>query len=66
VAYVGEKVQPVFCLLHVDLADDLATAVAQGERRAEAWLRGIGAAPALFLVAENFANLNTLQELRGR
>ncbi len=66
VAYVGEKVQPVFCLLHVDLADDLATAVAQGERRAEAWLRGIGAAPALFLVAENFANLNTLQDLRGR
>jgi molybdenum cofactor guanylyltransferase len=66
VAYVGEKVQPVFCLLHVDLADDLATAVAHGERRAEAWLRGIGAAPALFLVAENFANLNTLQDLRGR
>jgi molybdenum cofactor guanylyltransferase len=66
VAYVGDTIQPVFCLLHVDLADDLATALAHGERRAEAWLRGIGAAPALFLLAENFANLNTLQELRGR
>jgi molybdenum cofactor guanylyltransferase len=66
VAYVGELIQPVFCLLHVDLGDDLAAALAHGERRAEAWLRGIGAAPALFLVAESFANFNTLQDLRGR
>jgi molybdenum cofactor guanylyltransferase len=66
VAYVGEVMQPVFCLLHVDLTDDLAAALAHGERRAEAWLRGIGAAPALFLLAESFANLNTLQDLRGR
>lgn len=66
VAYVGDAIQPVFCLLHVDLADDLATALAHGERRAEAWLRGVGAAPALFLLAENFANFNTLQEVRRR
>jgi molybdenum cofactor guanylyltransferase len=66
VAYVGDQIQPVFCLLHVSVTEDLANALAHGERRAEAWLRGIGAAPALFLLAENFANLNTLQELRAR
>jgi len=66
VAYAGEHIQPVFCLLHVSLAEDLAGALAHGERRTAAWLRGIGAAPALFLLAENFANLNTLQELRAR
>jgi len=66
VAYVGETIEPMFCLLHVDLADDLATALAHGERRAEAWLRGVGAAPALFLSPDAFANLNTLRELRAR
>jgi molybdopterin-guanine dinucleotide biosynthesis protein A len=63
VVRVGERIEPLFCLLHVDLADDLAAALAHGERRAEAWLRGVGAAPTLFLVAESFANLNTLQDL---
>jgi len=65
-ACVGDRVEPVFCLLHVDLADDLAAALVNGERRAEAWLRGIGAAPAAFLQTDSFANLNTLQELRAR
>jgi molybdenum cofactor guanylyltransferase len=66
VAYVGETMEPMFCLLHADLSAELAAALEHGERRAEAWLRGIGAAPALFLVPDGFANLNTLQELRGR
>jgi len=66
VAYVGDTIEPMFCLLHTDLAEDLATSLAHGERRAEVWLRGIGAAPAVFPLAENFANLNTLQELRAR
>jgi molybdenum cofactor guanylyltransferase len=66
VAYVGDRIEPVFCLLHVDLTDDLAAALAHGERRAEAWLRGVGAAPALFVLPEQFANLNTLQDLRSR
>lgn len=65
VAFLGETIEPMFCLLHVELADELATALAHGERRAEAWLRGIGAAPALFLDAAAFANLNTPQELRA-
>lgn len=66
VAHVGDKMEPVFCLLHVDLVDDLAAALANGERRTESWLRSVGAAPAVFLVAETFANFNTLQELRAR
>lgn len=65
-ASVGDRAEPVFCLLHVGLADDLAAALANGERRAETWLRGIGAAPAVFLQPQDFANLNTLQELRAR
>lgn len=65
-AFVGDRAEPVFCLLHTDLADDLAAALANGERRAEAWLRGVGAAPAVFMQAESFANFNTLQQLRAR
>jgi molybdenum cofactor guanylyltransferase len=65
-ASVGDRAEPVFCLVHIDLADELAAALANGERRAEAWLRSIGAAPAVFLHPEQFANLNTLQELRAR
>jgi molybdopterin-guanine dinucleotide biosynthesis protein A len=66
VAYVGELIEPLFCLLHTDLADDLAQSLAHGERRAEIWLRSVGAAPAVFALPEQFANLNTLQELRAR
>lgn len=66
VACVGDRMEPVFCLLHADLADDLAALLAHGERRTESWLRSVGAAPAVFLVPESFANLNTLQELRAR
>jgi len=65
-ASVGDRAEPVFCLVHVDLSGDLSAALKNGERRAEAWLRGVGAAPAVFLQAEQFANLNTLQELRAR
>ncbi len=66
VAYAGESIEPLFCLLHTELADDLAESLAHGERRPELWLRGIRAAPAVFLLHESFANLNTLQELRAR
>jgi molybdopterin-guanine dinucleotide biosynthesis protein A len=66
VAHVGATVEPLFCLLSTDLVEDLATSLKHGERRAEAWLRGIGAAPAVFPLAENFINLNSLQELRAR
>lgn len=66
VAYVGDRIEPTFCLLHADLAEDLAAALAHGERRVEAWLRAVGAAPALFFTADAFANLNTPQDLLAR
>jgi molybdenum cofactor guanylyltransferase len=66
VAHANARIEPVFCLLHADLAADLAAALAHGERRAEAWLRGIGAAPAVFAAPQAFFNLNTLQDLRSR
>lgn len=65
-ASVGERAEPVFCLLHQELAEDLSAALRNGERRTETWLRSVGAAPAVFLQVEQFANLNTLQELRAR
>ena len=66
VAYLGQFMEPMFCLLHVDLAEDLAQAVTHGERKAEAWLRGMGAAQAEFLHAEPFANLNSMEDVQAR
>lgn len=65
-ACVGNRIEPMFCLLHIGLADDLAQTLAQGERRAETWLRRIGAVPAAFKHDAAFANFNTLQQLRAR
>jgi molybdopterin-guanine dinucleotide biosynthesis protein A len=62
-ACVGDRAEPVFCLLRADLAEDLAAALADGERRTGAWLRSVGAAPAVFMQAASFANFNTLQAL---
>ena len=59
--------QPVFCLIHRDLADDLASFLARGERKIDRWTDAHQAAMVDF-EAENappfaFANINTLQEL---
>jgi molybdopterin-guanine dinucleotide biosynthesis protein A len=66
VAFVHDRIEPMFCLLHVDLTVDLEHALQQGERRAAYWLRGIGAAPAEFLDPVAFANVNTPADLRAR
>ncbi len=65
VACTGDAIEPVFCLLQTNLAGDLAAALAHGERRVEAWLRGIGAASAVFPRGEDFANFNTRQDVRA-
>jgi molybdenum cofactor guanylyltransferase len=62
-ASVGGRAEPLFCLLRVALAADLAAALARGERSAVAWLRGAGAVPVAFADPDEFANLNTPQEL---
>lgn len=64
-AYVGERMEPMFCLLHVDLVDELAQALGHGQRCAEAWLRGVGAAPAEFLHSPAFTNVNSIDDLRA-
>jgi molybdenum cofactor guanylyltransferase len=64
-AYLGDRLEPLFCLLHADRADELASALRHGERRAESWMRANSAAPAPFFAPDAFANLNTLQELRA-
>lgn len=56
--------QPVFALMHRDLAGDLAAYLAGGERRIDAWLRGHGAVQVPFDDAEAFVNVNTADELR--
>ncbi|MGL5947669.1 MAG: molybdenum cofactor guanylyltransferase MobA [Aeromonas sp.] len=41
IAHDGERLQPVIALLHRALADDLAAALAAGERRIDRWYAGI-------------------------
>lgn len=58
--------QPVFCLVQAALHDDLRAFIAAGGRRAGEWLRGHGAARALFDGPgeyEAFFNANTLDDL---
>jgi molybdopterin-guanine dinucleotide biosynthesis protein A len=59
--------QPVFCLIHRDLADDLAAYLARGERKIDRWTDTHQAAMVDFELynapALAFANINTLQEL---
>jgi len=55
--------QPVFLLVHTSLRENLATALAQGERRARRWAAHHGAAVALFDEVLSFANANTAEDL---
>lgn len=59
--------QPVFCLLHRSLADDLALWLQEGERKVGAWLSRHPLGEAVFDRPEDqptdFANVNTPAEL---
>ena len=59
----GGRTQPLFALLHTGLREPLAAALAQGERRVEAWMRSQGARCVGFESTEAFRNLNTRAEL---
>ncbi len=62
----GERqLQPVFCLLHVDLKASLGAQVASGRCRADRWMLEQRAVVVLFDDADAFFNANTLQDLRG-
>lgn len=57
------RVQPVFCLVHRDLSDDLQAALARGERRIGAWLMRHRAVPVAWDEAAAFGNANTVEDL---
>lgn len=63
-ARTADGLQPVFCLLRKDLAEDLARALRAGVRKTETWLAAVGAASVAFDDAAAFANLNTLDDLK--
>lgn len=54
---------PVFALLHRSLANDLAQALAGGERRVRAWLARHNAVQVRFDDERPFYNINTLDDL---
>ncbi len=61
----GRRLEPVCCLLSTALADELARALAEGQRKVERWVAA-HATPVSFDRPEDataFANFNTLPEL---
>jgi molybdopterin molybdotransferase len=56
--------EPVFCLLHRSLRDDLAAYLREGGRKIDAWLDRVGCAEAVFDDGAAFFNANSLDELR--
>jgi len=64
VARTMDGAQPVFCLLHRGLADQLARRMRNGDRKTGDWLRAVGAIEVLFDDASAFANFNTPDDLR--
>lgn len=63
-AVAGGRTHPVFCLCRTSLLPRLATDLADGMRRFQAWAEAVGAQPVSFDdVPEAFANFNTLADL---
>ncbi len=69
VAWSGGKPQPVFCLVHRDLAGSLQAFLGRGERRAQEWLASVGALRVDFdrpgLDDDAFFNVHTPEDLRA-
>jgi len=65
VARTGDGLQPVWCLLHRDLADSVESYLAAGGRRVAAWLASEAALVVDFEDTGAFLNLNTQAELRA-
>jgi len=55
---IDDRLQPVFALVSTQLTDDLAKAIATGERAIHRWLESIGVLPVDFDDARAFANIN--------
>jgi molybdopterin-guanine dinucleotide biosynthesis protein A len=57
--------QPVFCLMRVELRDDLARFLAEGGRKVGAWIERHTAMVVPFENVGGFVNVNTLDDLAG-
>lgn len=57
--------EPVFSLMHRDLAPSLGEALARGEGRIVGWAMSVGCAEVLFDDASAFANINTPEDLQA-
>lgn len=60
----GVQLQPVFCLMAVDLKNSLLDFIASGQRQVERWLALQRCATVVFDDAADFTNANTAQELQ--
>ena len=58
VASVAQHVEPLFCLLRRDLADDANHALRAGERSVAHWLGAVAATHVAFADAQAFVNVN--------
>lgn len=66
VAYDGQRLQPVFCLIPSRLQDDLAEYLARGDRKIDRWFAQYKLAVVDFSdQAESFANFNTPDDISG-
>ena len=59
-ARVNNRLQPVFALVKTDSADDLASAIATGERAMHRWLESLAVVAVDFDDAQAFANVNQI------
>ena len=64
VARTGDQPHPVFALVQRSLESNLATFLASGRRRIDAWYAPLRVAQVDFIDAHAFVNLNTAEELR--
>lgn len=65
VAWVGGRVEPLYCLLATNLWLTLDRAIADGERSPRCWLESIATTQVPMPEAAAFANINTLQQLEA-
>jgi molybdenum cofactor guanylyltransferase len=58
-----ERMEPMFCLLHVSLRSQVEQALAKGQRKSENFLHRVAAQPVAFADAGAFVNLNRAEDL---
>ena len=56
--------QPVFCLMHSDIADSLNVFLAKGDLKIDRWFKDLRSSTVIFENAAAFANVNTPEELK--